>query len=309
MAVCRLGMAAYGLPKSVTSDAALVERRRLQRVDEALVEQQPRRRRRVEDVAGQREHERREERVAQQRVGVVPADVDPEHEAERDRELALEVGELRHLHDEAGRVERPVAAPRAPGRCRATARRARRRARAAAPSPCRRSRPCATARRRCRTARRSPSWRASPPQPSGRYAPIVRTGQSRTFDTARMLASRRRGPRGAARTALALLGVGVAARDGRRLGLGRRVALHGGERAGADRRGLELLVRARPRGSPPRTRRSPPRPRRARRSRPRAAPPARSAARVRACRARARRRSACAARSGARAAAKSGEPS
>ncbi len=70
--------------------------------------QQPRRRGRVEDVAGHGQHERREEAVAQQRIGLVAPDVDPDHEAEGDRELALEVRELRHLHDEVGRLERPV---------------------------------------------------------------------------------------------------------------------------------------------------------------------------------------------------------
>ena len=39
---------------------------------------------------------------------MVAPDVDPDHEAERDRELALEVRELGDLHDEAGRVERPL---------------------------------------------------------------------------------------------------------------------------------------------------------------------------------------------------------
>ena len=34
------------------------------------------------------------------------------------------------------------------------------------------------------------SWRASPPHPSGSSAPIARTGQSRAFDTARMLRER-----------------------------------------------------------------------------------------------------------------------
>ena len=169
--------------------ALLVQRRALERVEEVLLDEQARRRRRVEDVAGNGQHERREEHVAEQRVGAVPPDVDPDHEAERDRELALEVRELRDFHDEAGRIERPVlhrelvvdaerALP-ADDVARVLERRA---------LP-----PCATvARGLVGDVERDEDRELAgePLQPSGSSAPIARTGQSRGDATASMLALR-----------------------------------------------------------------------------------------------------------------------
>ena len=57
------------------------------RVDEAVFGEHPRRRGRVERVADQRQAHRDDEHVADEVVGLVAEEVEPDQEAERDREL------------------------------------------------------------------------------------------------------------------------------------------------------------------------------------------------------------------------------
>ena len=83
----------------------------LQRVDEAVAEalrQQARGRAGVGQVADDPEREADDHGVPQERPGVVAPQVDPQQEAERDRELALEVRPVRDLEHESRRVHRPV---------------------------------------------------------------------------------------------------------------------------------------------------------------------------------------------------------
>ena len=87
----------------VVVDAGLVER-----VDEAQVGQHPRRGRRIEDVAREADHVHGRDQVPKPRVELVAAQVDEEHEPERQRELAVEVRPVRDAHHDRRGVKGPL---------------------------------------------------------------------------------------------------------------------------------------------------------------------------------------------------------
>ena len=75
------------------------------RVDEAVLREEARRRGREADVADQRQAHRHHEHVADEVIGVVVEEVEPEEEDDRDRELGVQVEVVGDFDQPVGRQE------------------------------------------------------------------------------------------------------------------------------------------------------------------------------------------------------------
>ena len=91
------------------------------RVDEPVLGEHPGRRRRIERVADERQAHRDHEHVADEVVGLVAEQVEPDQEPERDRELGVEIELVGEVDDPAASAGRTTA-PGARTGCPSTAR-------------------------------------------------------------------------------------------------------------------------------------------------------------------------------------------
>ena len=98
-----VGVREHGDQAGVVIDARLV-----QRVDETQVGQHPGRCRRIEDVSGQADQVDGGDQIPKPRIELVAAQVDEEHEPERQRELAVEVRPVRDAHHDRRGVKCPL---------------------------------------------------------------------------------------------------------------------------------------------------------------------------------------------------------